>query len=319
MSTPGPPKGSSHTNILPLGQRKSKPDPFSQTNLSVNLPAQLSDTSLDNTNLTQRDPEGPDYNVAFALNDNTFGINAQGGGGDVSTHPYNSSLLENSRHENNSDSYIAPNQVMMSSLRNKNKKKGFKLSMANPLPQKIIFTSNTTASSGSQQPPSLMAEPSTTTSSETIQPRLIPPSEIQELGLLPSNMFVTSVDVESGMWDEHLPLQKKQQQDKKKKQKNLNNNNSKGRHSATTDSSQKDITFDENGQFDDAHDDTLPYFDTDVQNITTTTQAPSSLNTTLKTSRPFDWDRVESLWEECEVLEKLEQLVVGCLVGWKVC
>lgn len=204
--------------------------------------------------------------------------------------------------------------------------------MANPLPQKIIFTSNTTTSSGSQQPPSLMAEPSTTTSSETgsattssetIQPRLIPPSEIQELGLLPSNMFVTSVDVESGMWDEHLPLQKKQQQDKKKKQKNLNNNNNnKGRHSATTDSSQKDINFDENGQFDDAHDDTLPYFDTDVQNTTTTTtttQAPSSLNTTLKTSRLFDWDRVESLWEEWEVLEKLEQLVVGCLVGWKVC
>lgn len=155
-----------------------------------------------------------------------------------------------------------------------------------------------------------MDEPSLTSSGTIQQPRLIPPSEIQELGQLPSNMFVTSVDVESEIWGDHL-LQGK------KKQKKLNQ----GRYSATTDwhdSSQKDITA-ENGQFDDAHDDsslTLPYFDTDVQ--TTTTQAPS-LDATLGTSRPFDWDRVEKLWEECAVLEKLEQLVVGCLVGWKVC
>ena len=203
---------------------------------------------------------------------------------------------------------------MMGSLRNKNKKKGFKQSMANPLPQKIVFTTNTTAS-GSQQPSLsaqdvLMDEPST--SSGTIQPRLIPPSEIQELGQLPSNMFVTSVDVESEMWGEHLPSPKKQG---KKKQKTFNE----GRYSAAADwhdSSQKDIPS-ENGQFDDAHDDsslTLPYFDTDVH---TTTQAPSS-DTTLGTLRPIDWDRMEGLWDECVVLKQLEQLVVGCLVGWKV-
>jgi hypothetical protein len=258
-------------------------------------------------------------------------MNAQGGG-DIPTLPFNSILPENSRHENNSDSYITPNQVMMSSLRNKNKKKGFKLSMANTLPQKIIFTSNTTtASSGSQQPPSLstqedmlMDEPSTTTSSGTIQPRLIPPSEIQELGQLPSNMFVTSVDVENGMWDEHPPFHQKKQDKKKKQKQKKNLSNNKGRYSATIDSSQKYIITSENGQFDDAHDDnsslTLPYFDTDVQMTTNTTKAPSSsLDTTLKTSKPFDWDRAESLYEECAVLEKLEQLVVGCLVGWQVC
>ena len=121
--------------------------------------------------------------------------------------------------------------------------------MANPLPQKIIFTSNTTASV-SQPPPSLPAQDKSmdvpSISPGTIQPRLIPPSEIQELGQLPSNMFVTSVDVESDIWSDH------------KKQ-------------------------------------------------------------TLEFSKPFDWDRLERLWEECAVLEKLEQLVVGCLVGWKVC
>ena len=305
--TPGPPKGSSLTNNLPLGQRKSKPGPSShppshtKVLVSAKSPIQLSSNSLDTSpdnNRTQRDPDGPDSDVAFALN-NTFGMNA---------------LPEHSRHENISDPYIAPNQLMMSSLRNKNKKKGFKQSMANPLPQKIVFTTNSTAS-GSQQPSlsaqdqdMVMNEPSI--SSETIQPRLIPPSEIQELGQLPSNMFVTSVDVESEMWGEHLPSQKKQG---KKKQKTLNE----GRYSAITnwhDSSQKDITS-EKGQFDDAHDDssllTLPYFNTDVH---TTTQAPSS----DIYSRPFDWDRVERLWEECAVLEKLEQLVIGCLVGWKV-
>ena len=190
--------------------------------------------------------------------------------------------------------------------------------MANPLPQKITFTTNT-AASGSQQP-SLPAQDmsmdESSISSRTIQPRLIPPSEIQELGQLPSNIFVTSVDVESGMWGEHLHSPKKQG---KQKQKPLNE----GLYSTTTDwhdsSSQRNITS-ENGQFDDAHDDSslaLPYFDTDVQ-TTINTQAPSS-DTTLGTSKPFDWDRVERLWEECAVLEKLEQLVVGCLVGWKVC
>ena len=314
VSAPRPPKGSSHTNNLPLGQRKSKPGPSSHPPshtsplLSSKSPTQLSsnclDASLDN-NRTQRDPDGPDSDVVFALNNN-FGTNVQGG--DISIFPFSSMLSEHSRHENISDSQITPGQVMMGSLRNKNKKKGFKQSMANPLPQKIVFTSNTTASASQQ--PSLSAqdmlidEPSR--SSGTILPRLIPPSEIQELGQLPSNMFVTSVDVESGMWGEHLPSQKKQG---KKKQKTLNE--------ATTDWHDSYIAS-ENGQFDDAHDDSslaLPYFDNDVQ---TTTQAPSS-DTSLGTSRPFDWDQVERHWEDCAVLEKSEQLVVGCLVGWKVC
>ena len=82
--TPGPPKGSSFTNNLPLGQRKSKPGPSthppSHTNLSKS-PTQLSSNSLDfspDNNHTQRDPEGPDFDDAFLYNDNTFETNAQG-------------------------------------------------------------------------------------------------------------------------------------------------------------------------------------------------------------------------------------------------
>ena len=78
-----PPKGSSLTNNLPLGQRKSKPGPSSHPPSHTNslLPTQLSsnplDASLDNSH-TQPDPEGPDSDVAF-LNNNTFETNAQGG------------------------------------------------------------------------------------------------------------------------------------------------------------------------------------------------------------------------------------------------
>jgi len=138
-----------------------------------------------------------------------------------------------------------------------------------------------------------------------IQPRLIPPSEIQELGQLPPNMFVTSVDVESEMWNEHLSSPKKQG----KKKKTLNGD----RYCATTDwhdsSQMEGIT--ENGQFDDA-DLGLADFDTDV--LPTTIAIQSTIS---GASRPFDWDRAERLWKESTVLDNLEQLAVGCLVGWK--
>ena len=176
--------------------------------------------------------------------------------------------------------------------------------MAAPIPQKIVFISNTMAS-GSQEPSSsAQDEPSTST-----QPRLIPPSEIQELGQLPSNMFVTSVNVESEMWNEHLSSPQKKGKTKKKPLNGERYSNTTDWHDSSQVEEEGGITS-ENGQFDDA-DDGLPYFDTDVQ---TTTQPSAGT-----TSRPFDWDQAERLWKECAVLEKLEQLVVGCLVGWKVC
>ena len=86
--TPGPPRGSSHINKLPLGQRKSDLTPSSHppdhpnSLLSAEPPTQLPsntlNASLDDNNLTQRDREGPASDVAVALN-NAFGTNAQGG------------------------------------------------------------------------------------------------------------------------------------------------------------------------------------------------------------------------------------------------
>jgi hypothetical protein len=89
---------------------------------------------------------------------------------------------------------------MMASLRNKNKRKGFKNSMATPLPQKIVFENamdNTPTTENVL--PFVAAE---TEFEFTSAPRLIPPSEKQDKGLLPANMFVTRVDVEEGVWQQ---------------------------------------------------------------------------------------------------------------------
>jgi len=77
--------------------------------------------------------------------------------------------------------------LTMGSLSNKNKKRGFKNAMGKEVPPKIIFSEqvdSNTALNGRVQAPA---------------PRLVPPSEKQENGLLPPNVFVTSVDVEEGL------------------------------------------------------------------------------------------------------------------------
>jgi hypothetical protein len=88
--------------------------------------------------------------------------------------------------------------VMMASLRNKNKKRGFRNSMANSLPQKIVFRDgmdNTPHLDQQAALPFVAVEPVEFTPAV----RLIPPSEKQDKGLLPVNMFVTSIDVEAGV------------------------------------------------------------------------------------------------------------------------
>lgn len=78
--------------------------------------------------------------------------------------------------------------VTMASLSNKNKRRGFKNAMGKEVPPRIIFSERVdphTDTNGRVQAPA---------------PRLVPPSEKQEKGLLPPNVFVTSVDVEKGSW-----------------------------------------------------------------------------------------------------------------------
>lgn len=74
-------------------------------------------------------------------------------------------------------------ELSMSSLSNKNKKRGFKRTMGKEVPSKIVFLEQGDSSASAPVP----------------TPRIVPPSEKQEKGLLPPNIFVTSVDVEEGL------------------------------------------------------------------------------------------------------------------------
>ncbi|TFK88073.1 hypothetical protein K466DRAFT_489685 [Polyporus arcularius HHB13444] len=94
-----------------------------------------------------------------------------------------------------------PPQFLMASLQNKNKRRGFKDALSRGVPAKITFTEEQdTAMEADADAIMVEATLQVPTSAKTHYPRLIPPSERQELGQLPPNVFVTSVDVEEGMW-----------------------------------------------------------------------------------------------------------------------
>ncbi|EGO04170.1 hypothetical protein SERLA73DRAFT_67886 [Serpula lacrymans var. lacrymans S7.3] len=94
-------------------------------------------------------------------------------------------------------------QLMMLSYRNKNKKKGFRQLITKPLPQKIRFDAgieaidvNTTIPPAPPAPIMDQYVSEENTAVAPSLPHLIPPSERQHL---PSNLFVTFVDVEEGL------------------------------------------------------------------------------------------------------------------------
>lgn len=111
----------------------------------------------------------------------------------------------------------------MSSLKNKNKRKGFKNALNGPVPAKIVFAEGDVSLRGVPEEslsvdaddvlhfsgihvdaslPFQDADPETFTHTTAAHtggkhelPRLIPPSERYALGLLPGNIVVTSIDV----------------------------------------------------------------------------------------------------------------------------
>jgi hypothetical protein len=86
---------------------------------------------------------------------------------------------------------------MMSSLSNKNKRRGYKEAPA-VLPAKIVFGDETNAAAGSSTSATV---PTTGVAAPVHLPRLVSPSERQENGDIPESwrLFVSSVDVENGM------------------------------------------------------------------------------------------------------------------------
>ncbi|KAJ4464778.1 hypothetical protein C8J55DRAFT_566681 [Lentinula edodes] len=119
-----------------------------------------------------------------------------------------------------------PLNLTMFSLGNKNKKKGYKYALAPPTSQKKVFSvpdSSDVLQEVEEESDVLNGPlPSSTTIFTSApenplarQARVIPPSELQSLGKLPKNMFVTSVDVEEDLWNNSSSKKRKK---KKKKQ-----------------------------------------------------------------------------------------------------
>lgn len=85
---------------------------------------------------------------------------------------------------------------MMTSLKNSNKRKGFKERQAGRMPQKIVFEhGDSQGTTRLDVPVTPIRQPST--SQPQNLPRLVPPSERSDL---PDNIVVTSVDVEADLW-----------------------------------------------------------------------------------------------------------------------
>ncbi|KZT66981.1 hypothetical protein DAEQUDRAFT_729578 [Daedalea quercina L-15889] len=180
-----------------------------------------------------------------------------------------------------------PPVFMMSTLQNKNKKKGFKKAMNSNIPAKIVFSpagEEATVERTLQE-----AIPFTNTEDREVLAtfsRLVPPSEKQEKGLLPPHMFVTSVDVEADM--PHKRKRNKQQ------------------HRA--DVYDEDVVQD----FD------LPY-DDPMEAVPAEAPAPSPTGAIASTAASTGINRqeVDSNWASLPQIKGASMVKPGMFIGWK--
>ena len=179
---------------------------------------------------------------------------------------------------------------MMSTLQNKNKRKGFKKMMSSTIPAKIIFS---TAEEEAAVEQTLQdAVPFTNAEDRevlTTFARLVPPSEKQERGLLPPNMFVTSVDVEAD-----LPRKKK----RKQKQ---------ARTAENEEAMEEDVEL--------PYDDPVETTPAQAQETAPTTNGAAHAASSAPT---IDRQDVEARWTSYPKITEASQLKPGVLIGWKV-
>ncbi|TFK66641.1 hypothetical protein BDN72DRAFT_899638 [Pluteus cervinus] len=203
-----------------------------------------------------------------------------------------------------------PREVMMASLGNKNKKRGYKKQLNVDVPAKIVFSSEgvpmtvrPTPSDGMVDSP--MAGPTsgagavatTTASAPIASARLIPPSERQERGQLPMNMFVTSVDVEEGLGE--------RKRKKRRKGDEYDYGYAYGGRRALRSRTKKLALLE--GQYDDAVEEvTLDYG-----------VGEDGVDGGASKVCGFEWQEAEKGWEMYRVVEKVDELCVGGLFGWK--
>lgn len=209
---------------------------------------------------------------------------------------------------------------MMASLSNKNKRKGFKQAMASTLPKKIVFATSSGgdhAHDADVNTQDADALPFTSVPSSELDktapslfPRLIPPSEKQEKGLIPANMIVTSVDVEEGMW----PVRKKLK-GKKHQQADYTHAQSRARQTDVRTEMQEveDVVLDYGEGEGDASVSVSLGGDAD-QNYISTQREHGQIS-----GRVDDWSLVVAAkWESATKISDVSQLSEGSLVAWKV-
>ncbi|KZT21227.1 hypothetical protein NEOLEDRAFT_1181852 [Neolentinus lepideus HHB14362 ss-1] len=204
-SSRGPPVppgyGKSQTKSRNLRRRKKKQYEREEANQSQ---PQTAASGVNAIAVAGRDALlAPPRSDVLAAISNRSGEPEKGGGG----RGIWTTRLERSEDQSQSRPQTPAERTILMSLglSNKNKKKGFKAHLNDEVPQKIVFAKP--PSPASQRPSSEVeagdySEVQAGRSAHVgpSAPRLVPPSEYQDRGELPQNMFVTSVDVEAGMW-----------------------------------------------------------------------------------------------------------------------
>ena len=204
-------------------------------------------------------------------------------------------------------------EVMMASLRNKNKRKNFRQTMVAPAVRKIVFDDsddarlpNLTASTSTQESISTESAAQETIKSlnspnkdvstvSSLQTRVIPPSQLAALGRLPSNVLVTSVE-----FGRHV---------KKKNRR-------------TRDTNEEEQVTNELRPFDwYGHEASEDRYDADNANVYLPYgEAEDGRGDVVEKSpaAQFDWKAAETGWERFPPIETLDQLYSGVLVSWQV-
>lgn len=208
------------------------------------------------------------------------------------------SMIPHDRGSSSKYVHITPDQVMMGSLRNKSKKKSFKQAMT-PIHRKIVFSGGVGEGQPHKSNPvsddhaPLNLGGQQFSEANRAYHRLIPPSELQDLGQLPPRVFVTSVDVEKHIWGSPNGLPKK------KKQKNTYGYDNAGGYEFEEDREQEGA--------DEGYGEDLAYDD-----------GAQPGEQTLVASNGIDWDKAEEIWGASSPIQDIQQLTDGVVLGWKV-
>lgn len=208
-----------------------------------------------------------------------------------------------------------PPTIMMASLSNKNKRKGFKQAMASALPKKIVFAAPDAELTPPEPEPAPLPFQAASSSevaaaAPNIFPRLVPPSEKQQNGQIPVNMIVTSIDVEEGLY----PERKNKGKGKKKAE-------ARGQLVRSETQEVERVVLDY-GEADDGemeggsgNDDMIPTQRTVAPEPELVKDADATEHSDLS---PQTWALVEKKWETLPKIQDAKSVVTGSLVGWKV-